>query len=219
VEKQVQDIANLRMQLIPYLYTSYADYAFYGNPPIKAMNLVPGFTDANITVKGTLNSVDNPYVKAIRSEIKDQFMVGDDLLVAPLFTGQQTREVVLPLGKWYDFYTGKYAGEGEVLTITPGLDIIPVYVRDGGIVPMTAPIQRIGKEKLPLEIRHYGHKESSYQLYDDDGVSFDYEKGKFTRITLSAKKDKAGMMQGKVSIPAGAAVWSYSNYTWHFMTN
>ena len=218
VEKQVQDIANLRMQLIPYLYTNYADYAFYGTPPIKAMNLVPGFNAVTTSVEGKLNSSDNPYAKAILREIKDQFMVGDDLLVAPLFTGQQTREVVLPQGKWYDFYTGKYAGEGEVLTITPGLDIIPVYVRDGGIIPMTAPILRIGKEKLPIEIRHYGQKESSFQLYDDDGESFDYEKGKFTRITLSAKKNKAGLLQGNVSIPTGAAVWSYSNYTWHFMT-
>jgi alpha-D-xyloside xylohydrolase len=185
VEKQVQYIANLRMQLIPYLYTNYADYAFYGTPPIKAMNLVPGF-DVNATIEnGKLNSVDNPYAKAIKHEIKDQFMVGDDLLVAPLFAGQKNRKVVLPKGKWYDFYTGKFAGEQEVLTIAPGLDIIPVYVRDGGIIPMTSSVLRIGKEKLPVEIRYYGQKESSFQLYDDDGESFDYEKGKFSRINLS----------------------------------
>ena len=48
-------------------------------------------------------------------------MAGEYLLVAPLFTGQTTRKVVLPKGKWYDFYTGEYAGDGEVLTVTPGL--------------------------------------------------------------------------------------------------
>lgn len=220
VEKQVQDIANLRMQLIPYLYTSYADYAFYGTPPIKAMNLVPGFNvTTTTTTEGVLSSTENPYTKAIKKEMKDQFMVGDDLLVAPLFAGQKTRKVVLPKGKWYDFYTGKYAGEANVITVTPGLDIIPVYVRDGGIIPMMPPVLKIGTEKLPVEVRYYGQKESSYNLYDDDGVSFDYEKGKFTRISLSVSKDKKGVLKGNVSIPKGATVWSYSGFTWNFMTN
>ena len=67
-------------------------------------------------------------------------MTGEYLLVAPLFTGQTSRKVVLPKGKWYDFYTGKYAGEGEVITVTPGLARIPVYVKDGGIIPMMPPV-------------------------------------------------------------------------------
>jgi len=78
VEKQVQFIANLRMQLIPYLYTSYADYAFYGTPPIKAMNLVPGFMDNTAVMDAALNSTYNPYAIAVKKEIKDQFMVGTD---------------------------------------------------------------------------------------------------------------------------------------------
>lgn len=218
VAGQVQKIAQLRMQLIPYLYTSFADYAFYGTPPIKAMNLVPGFKGSVTSTEGALNSTENPYAKATQQEIKDQFMVGDDLLVAPLFTGQQSRNVVLPQGKWFDFYTGKYAGEEEVIKVKPGLDIIPVYVRDGGIIPMMPPVLKIGKEQLPVEIRVYGQKENNYKLYDDDGVSFDYEKGKFTRIRLSVKKDNAGALKGTVNIPHGAKVWSYKEFTWNFMT-
>jgi len=218
VEKQVQDIANLRMQLIPYLYTSFADYAFYGTPPIKAMNLIPGFNAISTTTAVALSSTDNPYAKAIKEEIKDQFMVGDDLLVAPLFTGQKTRKVIFPKGKWYDFYTGKYIAEGEVITITPGLDRIPVYARDGAIIPMMPPVLKIGTEKLPVEIRYYGQKENTYNLYDDDGVSFDYEKGKYTRITLTVLKDKDGFLKGSVNISKDATLWSYSNFTWNFMT-
>lgn len=56
-------------------------------------------------------------------------MVGEYLLVAPLFTGETERRVILPKGKWYDFYTGKLAGEGEIITVSPGLDRIPVYVK------------------------------------------------------------------------------------------
>ena len=145
-------------------------------------------------------------------------MVGDNLLIAPLFAGQKSRTVILPEGKWFDFYTGKYAGEGEVITVAPGLDIIPVYVKDGGIIPMMPPVSTIGTEKLPVEIRYYGDKESSYNLYDDDGVSYDYEKGKFTRIKLSVTKDTDGKLKGEVNIPKGANLWSYSNFSWKFMT-
>jgi alpha-D-xyloside xylohydrolase len=92
-------------------------------------------------------------------------------------------------------------------------------VRDGGIIPMMPPVSKISSEKLPVEIRHYGQKESHYALYDDDGVSFDYEKGTFTRIELSATKDKKGKLKGTVAIPKGKPVWSYSHFTWRFMTN
>ncbi len=83
---------------------------------------------------------------------------------------------------------------------------------------MLPPVLTIGTEKLPVEIRCYGHQESSYNLYDDDGVSYDYEKGKFTRIKLSVKKDGNGEFKGQVSIPNRAKVWSYSNFSWNFMT-
>lgn len=218
VEKQVQDVANLRMQLIPYLYTSYADYAFYGIPPIRSMNLESGF---NVPVSGSekiIGSPENLYHKAINSEIKDQFMVGDALLVAPLFAGQSSRTVILPQGKWYDFYTGKYVGEGELITVTPGLDIIPVFVKDGGIIPIMPVESQIKDSKSPVEIRFYGSKESEYQLYDDDGVSYNYEKGAFTRIKLSVTKDKKGNLKGSVIVPEGSPLYSFSTFSWRFMT-
>jgi alpha-glucosidase (family GH31 glycosyl hydrolase) len=103
------------------------------------MNLEEGFdARAKLELKNE-NLNDNPYAEAVLKEIKDQYMTGEYLLVAPLFTGQTSRKVVLPKGKWYDFYTGKYAGEGEVINVTPGLDKIPVYVKDGGIIPMMLP--------------------------------------------------------------------------------
>ena len=67
------------------------------------------------------NLEENPYVEATKKEIKDQYMAGEYLLVAPMFTGSKTRKVILPKGKWYDFYTGNYAGNGEIISVTPGL--------------------------------------------------------------------------------------------------
>lgn len=200
VEKQVADVANLRMQLIPYLYTCFAEYAFYGRPPMRAMNLVDGFDAKDEKVEGQLNSSENPYAQATRKEIKDQFMVGDNLLVAPLFEGETSRKVVLPKGKWFDFYTGKLAGEAEIITVTPGLDHIPVFVRDGGIVPMaeSSQLQTAGA-KTNLMVRVYGNQETSYKLYDDDGLTFDYEKGAFTWREIRVTKGKDGKLKGVIS--------------------
>ena len=198
VAKQVAEVANLRMQLIPYLYTCFAEYAFYGRPPFRAMNLVEGFSTKDQNIAGQLNSVDNPYALAMTKEMKDQFMVGDNLLIAPMFEGDIKREVVLPQGKWYDFYTGKLVGEGEVITVSPGLDIIPVFVRDGGIIPMAANAS-VSNVKTDIIIRHYGEKESEYNLYDDDGKTFNYEKGEFAWRKISVKRDKKGKLKGTIS--------------------
>lgn len=219
VSDQVNRIALLRMQLIPYLYTAFADYAFYGTPPVRAMNLEPGFTAWTTEEKGVLDATANPYAMAVKREIKDQFMVGDNLLVAPFFTGDTARRVVLPAGRWYDFYTGKLAGEGEVITVRATLDKIPVYVRDGGIVPLWPPITRITNEKQPLEIRHYGNKPGSYALYDDDGETFGYERGEYTRIGIEVKIGPEGRKTGKVTIPQGATVWSFGDATFRYMTD
>jgi len=201
VEKQVADVAYLRMQLIPYIYTCFAEYAFYGRPPMRAMNLVDGFTSTDEMVKGKLNSTENPYAEATKKEMKDQFMVGDNLLVAPLFTGETERKVILPKGKWYDFYTGKLAGEAEVINVKPGLDKIPVYVIDGGIIPMFESAQASLKtgEKNNLVVRYYGKKEATYKLYDDDGETFDYEKGAYSWREITVIAAKGGKLKGSIS--------------------
>ena len=143
VAESVKAISLLRMQLIPYLYTAFADYTFKGTPPVRAMNLEEGYNMDEKMLQVSFDATNNPYALAIKKEVKDQFMVGNSLLVAPLFEGEKERKVILPKGKWYDFYTGEFAGEGEIISVSPGLDKIPVYVKDGGIVPMFPPIRQI----------------------------------------------------------------------------
>ena len=217
VNKEVSEAAKLRMRLIPYLYTAFADYAFEGIPPMRAMNLEVGYEAKSSLQAGHLDATDNPYAMAIRNEVKDQFMVGENILVAPVFAGETTRKVVLPLGKWYDFYTGELVGESEVIDATPGLDKIPVYVKNGGIIPLWPEITKITGEPQSLEVRHYGNKSSSFSLYDDDGESYNYEKGEFTRINLevTVKKNKK---KGKAIVPKNSKVWSYNKYNFRFMT-
>ncbi len=214
VERQVKDVMKLRMSLIPYLYTAFAHYAFEGIPPVRAMSLEPGFEMEATYDQGVLDSTDNPYKMARRQEMKDQFMVGESLLVAPLFAGETERTVVLPEGKWYDFYSGKLVGESEKITVKPGLDKIPVFVKDGGMIPMYEPMTSIPEGQVPVIVRHYGSKASTFELYDDDGQTYDYEKGAFTWISLSA--DPASKT-GKAIVPEGGKVWSFSDFKFEFM--
>ncbi|MBS1748527.1 MAG: DUF5110 domain-containing protein [Bacteroidetes bacterium] len=211
VEKAVQDVAMLRMQLIPYIYSSFAQYYFEGKPPFRAMPLVEEFGFDAQQVNGNFDATKNPYNLNTVPEIKDQYMMGDFILVAPLFAGEKSRKVFLPTGKWYDFYTGDYAGENEGITIEGNLNRIPLFVKDGGIIPMIPPqCQAPTKDDiLPLEVRYYGTKENSFVLYDDDGETFDYEKGSYSQTVLSVSKNKKGNLQGNQPASAKGKPFHY----------
>jgi alpha-D-xyloside xylohydrolase len=221
VESAVRDVANLRMQLLPYMYSTFSQYHFEGLPPFRAMNLLDGFSYDQNVIEGQLDSTDNPYKLAIKSEIKDQYMMGDNILVAPMFEGEKERKVILPKGKWFDFYDGKFVGENELITVAPGLEKIPLFVRDGGIVPMR-PVQRQAPkpgEKVDLIIRHYGTEEGKFTLYDDDGLSFDFENGEFSEVEIKVKKDRKGYLKGTISNPEKGKPYSYNKkVTWEFKT-
>lgn len=222
VAEQVKEYALLRMQMMPYWYTEFARYHFDGIPPFRGMSLEAGFNpDAAVTTELKEKSLeDNPYLEAVTKEIKDQYMAGEYLLVAPMFKGQTERKVVLPQGDWYDFYTGAYVGNGETITVTPGLDRIPVYVKDGAIIPMMEPMLHAPKPgvKVNLEIRHYGKANGSYRLYDDDGETFDYEKGVYTWRDISVVRQKNGKMKGTISKAEKGKPDSVGEVTWRFMT-
>lgn len=222
VENQIKEYAMLRMQMMPYWYSEFARYHFDGIPPFRAMNLEPGFNPEQGTTEklSDANLEDNPYLEAVSKEIKDQYMAGEYLLVAPMFKGQKERTVVLPRGDWYDFYTGKYVGNGEKITVTPGLDRIPVYVKDGAILPFMEARLHAPKagEKVNLEIRHYGKADGAYRLYDDDGETFDYEKGAYSWRDITVTRDKKGKLKGTISKAEKGKPNSIANVTWKFMT-
>lgn len=221
VADAVQETALLRMRMMPYWYSAFADYHFAGTPPFRAMNLEDGFgNEAGVqTASATTAAEENPYAEALTGEIKDQYMAGESLLVAPLFTGETARKVVLPTGNWYDFYTGAYVGNGEIITVKPGLETIPVFVRDGGIVPLMPPLLHAPKagQKVDLEIRHYGEKEGLFRLYDDDGETYNYEKGEYTWRTIRVSRQREAW-QGTISAPETGKPNSVGKVVWKFMT-
>ncbi|MFZ1559691.1 MAG: DUF5110 domain-containing protein [Saprospiraceae bacterium] len=212
---------SLRMQLLPYIYSTFAQYKFEGKPPFRAMNLVEGFGFTSIPDKGKLDGTKKPYAMSVKKDIKDQYMMGDYILVAPMFTGEKSRKVFLPAGKWYDFYTGQLAGENQVIEITPGLDKIPLFVKDGGVIPMITPQLQAptATQVLPLIVRHYGKASCSFVLYDDDGISFNFEKGASSFTTLSIVKNERGGYTGTMSEAKTDKSFGYEKkVNWLFMT-
>ena len=222
VAENVKEYALLRMEMMPYWYSEFARYHFDGIPPFRAMNLEPGFNPEQglKTEVTSANLEDNPYLEAVTKEIKDQYMAGEYLLVAPMFTGQVSRKVVLPKGNWYDFYTGEYVGNGETIEVTPGLARIPVYVKDGGIIPMTTPRLHapVAGEKIDIEIRHYGKSDGTYRLYDDDGETYNYERGEYSWRDIKVGRQKNGKLKGEISKAEKGKPDNIGKVTWKFMT-
>jgi alpha-glucosidase (family GH31 glycosyl hydrolase) len=193
VAEQVKELALLRMRMMPYWYSEFAKYHFEGTPPFHGMALEEGFKqelrkDAQIvTWKRTLMQ------KPLPKRSKTSTWPGNIYWWRLCLQGKQQVKVVLPKGKWYDFYTGELAGDGEVITGTPGLDKIPVYVKDGGIIPMMPAMEHAPEagQKTDLEIRYYGTKAANYILYDDDGETFNYEKGEYSFREIKVTKNSS----------------------------
>ena len=197
VALDVQEVIRLRLRLLPYLYSAFARYHFEGIPPFRAMLLEPGFVGPRTAAgPGVLDDTKNPYSVAARQEVKDQYMMGDAILVAPLFAGETSRKVVFPEGAWYDFYTGQPIAGGPVVTWTPADKRIPLFVRNGGIIPMLPEIDNVTNacaQRQTLEIRHYGDAAGAFRLYDDDGETFAYETGAARWVELKTVKTAAGI--------------------------
>ena len=116
----------------------------------------------------------------------DEFMFGGAFLVCPVYEYQaRSREVYLPEGGWYDFSSGRFF-EGGTRFIAPApFDHIPVYVRAGSIVPMGPDIEYTAQEQDgSLHIQVYGGKDGSFTLYEDDGLTYAYEKGDYSNIPM-----------------------------------
>jgi alpha-D-xyloside xylohydrolase len=219
VADAIRDTILLRMRLLPYWYTAFAQYHEEGTPVIRPMPLVDGarhsgVRDVGVGVRGMRQGF-SP-VPGRGAEVRDQYMVGDSLLVAPMAPGAKTRKVVLPPGKWYDFYTGRLAGEHETLEVAPPLSQIPLFVRDGGLVPLVPPRLYAPEpgEVLPLEVRHYGTAPGAMSIYDDDGETFGYERGERSWTRLEVRRDATGAWRGEVTSTPGASPWRYSEVTW-----
>jgi alpha-D-xyloside xylohydrolase len=119
-------------------------------------------------------------------ELKDEYMFGPALLVAPITQYQQrSRSVYLPgSAQWYDYWSGRPAGAGSITAAAP-YDEIPVFVRAGSIIPYQPDMQYIGEKPAdPITLCVYAGANGKFTLYEDQGTTFDYENGAFSEIPM-----------------------------------
>jgi alpha-D-xyloside xylohydrolase len=158
----------LRYRLMPYIY-SLAGATFHENGTIMRGLVMDFAADPKV------------------NSINDQFMFGKAFMVCPVTTfGQRERNVYLPANSgWYDFYTGKYLDGGQTINAPAPLDRVPLFVKAGSIVPYGPEIQyALQPTDGMLKIFVYTGKDGSFDLYEDEGINYNYEKGSFSVIPL-----------------------------------
>ncbi|MFC4763740.1 glycoside hydrolase family 31 protein [Dyella koreensis] len=174
-EKAATAAIRLRYALIPYIYAYEYQRRQTGVGLVRPLLF------------------DWPDDAKVREDV-DAWMFGDALLVSPVVErGQTAKDIYLPAGRWTDYATGKVYEGGQ--TIRVAIDNktwsdIPLFVREGAIIPMQAPMSYVGERPLrdvdvevfPAASRH------AFEYYDDDGVSYGYERGAYFLQTLATQR-------------------------------
>jgi alpha-D-xyloside xylohydrolase len=179
LEAQCREIIGWRMQLIPYLRSAFARYAADGTPPFRALVLdAPG--DA------TLSLVD------------DQYMIGDRMMVAPLFAGEASRKVVIPGGNWHDFWTGEAIAGPAVVDIPASYERIPVYVKSGSVFPIAG---------IANSTADPATRSLTVRIFGDGSLPFSIAEEKHPVLLLAWKDGKGVIVQHGAAQPYSVSAW------------
>jgi alpha-D-xyloside xylohydrolase len=175
IEKQCLRLFNWRMRLIPYLYAAFSQYRFEGLPPFRSLAL------------------DYPEDRKTY-DIDNEYMMGDSLLIAPLFAGETKRTAYLPPGDWYDLWTlEKLTGRQEYQR-EADINTIPVFVKANTLLPLAVPLQHIADDTVfDIDVYAFGATCDPFILFEDDGISFDHERGAFSRVLLRYDGDRSAV--------------------------
>jgi alpha-glucosidase len=131
-------------------------------------------------------------------QAKYEFLSGPDLLVAPVYQDSGTRDgIYLPKGTWTDYWTGRtYRGPTTLNGYHAPLDTLPLFVREGAVVPMwpqgTTSWQSRDRHELDWDLYPAAHGTSRYTLYEDDGVTRDFAQGSAATQRVSVRADARG---------------------------
>jgi len=154
----------LRYRLLPYLYTATWQCTQSGQPIVRPLLLA--YQDDVLTYS-----------------LDDEFLCGDALLVAPVCeAGVTIREVYLPAGQWFDFWTEELHTGPTSLKVAAPLERTPLFVRAGTVLPTWPVLQHTGAQAVETLILHVYAGDGDSWLYEDDGHSLAYQRGEH-RVT------------------------------------
>ncbi|HEV8204946.1 MAG TPA: TIM-barrel domain-containing protein [Pyrinomonadaceae bacterium] len=170
-EDIIRKYLKLRYTLLPFLYTTLEEAHRTGVPLFRPLML--NYQDDESTYN-----------------LDDEFMIGNDLLVAPIMKPDVTRRLVyLPAGSWYDYWTNKKYAGGTMISVEAPLETVPMFVRAGAIIPTVPPLNYVGEkpvDAITLNIYPDDTGAASTTLYEDDGLTPSYKNGNFRRTLIKA---------------------------------
>lgn len=165
VEQICRNYIKFRYQLMPYIYSLFYDAAQTGMPVQRSLAI-------NYTHDW----------RVYQGAYQNQYLFGPSILVAPVESHKELLKIYFPDGDWFDLYTGKiWSGNQETIVESP-IHRLPVFVKAASVIPMQAstPHTGISQEELILHI-YCGPGSSDFLLYQDDGETFAYQNGKFSK--------------------------------------
>ena len=169
----------LRYRLLPYIYSVAARVSKEGYTMTRAL------------------AFDFPKDEKVLN-LKDEFMFGPSLLVAPMTESGNSRKVYLPKGSgWRDFYTNRHYEGSQWITVDAPISQIPLFVRDGSILPLGPDVEYADESPAPVEILVYPGADTSFTLYQDAGDGYAYEKGDFSTQVFTWDEKAQRLKQGK----------------------
>jgi alpha-D-xyloside xylohydrolase len=133
-------------------------------------------------------------------DVKDQYMFGPAFLVNPVYHYKaRSRSVYLPSAPlWYDFWTGAAQSAGQSIDASAEFDSMPLFVRAGSIIPTGPVMQYTGQLPMdPITLYVYTGADGKFSLYEDDGLTYGYEKGQYTRIPITWNDSGKTLTLGK----------------------
>ena len=170
----------LRYRLMPYIYT-LAGKTYHDDYTI---------------MRGLI--MDFPKDTAVKN-IGDQFMFGPSLLINPVYNfKERKRRLYLPGGQgWYNLYSGEYTPGSENILVDAPYDTIPVFVKEGSIIPFGPALQYSSEKNADTIMLYiYTGKNANFKLYEDENTNYNYEKGKFTNIPMNYDEAKKQLIIG-----------------------
>ncbi len=180
VEDDVRKVIALRYELLPFLYNEFHNASVTGLPIMRPMFL--NFQNEDECYSG---------------DVEQQFMIGDNLLVAPVLDDNSVyKKLYLPEGKWIDWWTNKVYYGGKWIVVDAPVGRIPLFMREGAVIPMQKVLQYTDQEKVDeLKFKIFPSVSNEYDLYRDDGISYDYKKGGYsiTKITTGQRADSGNI--------------------------
>ncbi len=163
-----------RYQIMPYLYTAFQQHVKHGIPILKSLAFA-----------------DQCDPEACQRE--DEFIVGEDILVAPVLAADmEDLQVYLPQGEWLDYYTGKTFQGRQFITVQTTEDRLPLFVRAGAIIPNYPVMQYTGEKVVEYPtLRVYSGSKANSLFYHDSGDGYGYQNGNYLLYKFSTEETEA----------------------------